>query len=467
MSLRLRLTLWYSGVLAATMVAAATVLYVLLVQGLTREAERAVQAQAEQVHRFLEVRRLPDGREVVLLPRVDVFASPDSFVQAVDAVGTVVGRSENLGPHALPVTRGALAAIRTGRGTMERVRVGNQLLLLYNRPMFPEGGTGIIQVARTLNPVEAVLARVRFLLLVLVVAGIALAGGLGTLLARHALAPIERVTQVARQIASSGDLARRVRYDGPADEVGRLAATFNEMLARLAEAQGRLAQTLEAQRRFVADASHELRTPLTAIRTNAEVLRAGGDALTAEDRNQALADIVSEAERLGRLVTDLLTLARADAGFHLEMGRVDLDRVLGEVHRQARLLARGVEVEAVGGAGSVRGNADAIKQLLLILTDNALKYTPPGGRVRLSAGREDGWVRLEVADTGRGIDPEDLPHVFERFYRADRARTAGGTGLGLAIARWIVDEHGGRIEVESEPGRGTLFRILLPAAPAA
>lgn len=462
MSIRLRLTLWYSGVLAATMLAAALVLYFLLAQGLTREAERAIRIQAEQVHRFLEVRRLPTGAEVVLLPRVDVFASPDTFVQAVDALGTVIGRSENLGPHALPVTQGTQATIRTGRATLERVRVGNQLLLLYNHPMFPEGGTGVIQVARTLNPVEAVLARVRFLLLVLVVAGLGLAAGLGILLARHALAPIERVTQVARQIAASGDLARRVEHRGPADEVGRLAATFNEMLGRLEEAQKRLERTLEAQRRFVADASHELRTPLTAIRTNAEVLRAGGEALSPEDRSQALADIVSEAERLGRLVTDLLTLARADAGFHLETGRADLDCIVGEVLRQARLLARGVEVEAEGRAGAVRGNADALKQLLLILTDNALKYTPAGGRVRLSARREDSWARLEVADTGRGIDPEDLPHIFERFYRADRARTAGGTGLGLAIARWIVDEHGGRIEVESAPGHGTVFRIFLP-----
>ena len=252
--------------------------------------------------------------------------------------------------------------------------------------------------------------------------------------------------------------------------MGRLAATFNDMLDRLQSAYAalqsanrRLEAALESQRRFVADASHELRTPLTTVRGNASLLRRF-DALSPEDRQDAVAQIGAEAERMSRLVNDLLMLARADAGQLLERKPVALAPLIDDVAHQARVLAGGklsVSVLRLGNVDAeVRGDADALRQLLLILVDNAIKYTPAGGSVTLGlrveqTGANQQTARITVIDTGAGIPREDLPHIFERFYRADRARRAGGTGLGLAIGKWIAEAHGGTISVESSPGAGS------------
>jgi signal transduction histidine kinase len=264
------------------------------------------------------------------------------------------------------------------------------------------------------------------------------------------------------------------RGETPRDEVERLATTFNEMLAELQEAYQEQEQTLASQRRFVADASHELRTPLSTIRTNIELLQRAGDELDPADHDEALVDSLAEIERLSRLVGDLLTLARVDSGLRLERrDEIAVDRLVRDMYRQARLLAlpheHTVVAEPVEEA-VVLGEADYLKELLLILVDNAVSYTPDGGHIRLSVQASGDEVRIAVADNGVGIDAADVPHLFERFYRADtaRVRAAGsnrGTGLGLSIAHWIADEHGGRIEVESSPGRGSTFTIVLPRAP--
>lgn len=244
------------------------------------------------------------------------------------------------------------------------------------------------------------------------------------------------------------------------DELGELARTFNEMLGSLEEAYA-------AQQRFVADASHELRTPLTAVCGNLELLRTRADQLPSDEKNALVEAASEEAERMARLVANLLALARADAGQRLPHKLVELDRVLLDVFQQARVLARDVKLSLIElDQLAVLGDADQLKQLLLALVDNALKYTPSGGTVALGLRREGDEAVLEVRDTGIGIAPADLPHVFERFYRADKARSrdAGGTGLGLSIARWIAHEHGGEIVVESQIGRGSTFAVRLPQA---
>lgn len=227
-------------------------------------------------------------------------------------------------------------------------------------------------------------------------------------------------------------------------------------------------QAFTRQRKFTADASHELRTPLALIRANAEMLCRHGERLPEGD-TELVGEIIHETDHLNRLVSDLLTLARADSE-HAEINTkpVDLRALVSDVHEDVQRIAesRGINSQAtLNGPVTVKGDDTRLRQLLLILLDNALKYTDPGGRVSVSLDRVDGHARLQIADTGVGIPAKDLPHIFDRFYRADQAREheSGGTGLGLAIAQWIVQAHHGSIKVDSEVGRGTRFQVDLPA----
>jgi signal transduction histidine kinase len=292
-------------------------------------------------------------------------------------------------------------------------------------------------------------------ILALLGAGVTLAAGV--LLAGRALWPVSALTASAEAIARERDFQHRVPEPSRQDELGRLARTFNAMLASLQQAY-------QAQKQFVSDASHELRAPLTAIQGNLELVERHPD-MPAEDRQEAMGEASREARRLTQLVADLLALARADAGVPLRHERVELDRVVLDALSQARRLAHGqrLEVDALEPA-QVDGDPDRLKQLTLILLDNALKYTPREGSISVGLRRNGMTVALEVHDTGIGISQEDLPRVFERFYRADpaRRRDEGGTGLGLSIARWIAEQHGADIKLSSEPGRGTRVLVSLP-----
>jgi signal transduction histidine kinase len=316
---------------------------------------------------------------------------------------------------------------------------------------------GVIQVAQSLQDVNATLRLLVGLMLAGVVGGLVFASGVGAILAYVALAPIDRMTNTARDIARARDLTRRIESKPTRDEVGRLAATFNEML-------GRIEELFRAQQRFVADVSHELRSPLTAIRGNLDLLRRGAIE-NREERDTALAAIESESARMQRLVQDLLLLAQADAGITIQKNLVELDTLLLEVYRHARMTSTGAKI-SLGSEdqAQVLGDADRLKQLLINLVDNACKYTPNGGEVKLSLERDAHWVRVAIADSGIGIPAQDLPKIFDRFYRVDksRARDQGGTGLGLAICQWIAEAHGGRIEVQSQVGRGSTFTVWLP-----
>lgn len=281
---------------------------------------------------------------------------------------------------------------------------------------------------------------------------------LGWLLARHALRPVAALT--AGAMAQSRAMSRRVKDAGARDELGRLATTFNEILGGQEEAY-------EAQQRFVSAASHELRAPLTVVLANLELLqRADERRMSEAERMQAVGEAHAEAARMARLVADLLSLARADAGVPLRREPVELDRividVIGELRHQ--LTGQRLSVAAFEPV-MVQGDPDRLKQLVLILIDNAIKNTPPGGRVDVSLTRTASDAMIGVRDTGVGIAPNDMRRVFERFYRADpsRARNAGGTGLGLPIARWIAEEHGGTVELASTLGKGTTATVRLPA----
>lgn len=455
MSIRLRLTLWYVGLLGAVLILFGLVLYSVLARSMMNEVDRTIQTRAQQVASSIEVDPvLLSLRGVAILPPVDPFSSPGVFVQVSDREGKIVDRSENLVNRFLPLEASRRERILRGQAEVYILQAGESRLRVFTAPL-PVGPqiVGVIQVAASLYEMDATLQRLAYVLAGGIGLALLVAAIIGAFLARAALQPIDDITRTALRITRTDDLSRRLERVWPQDEVGRLAATFNEMLARIEN-------LFHTQQRFIADVSHELRTPLTTIRGNVDLLRR----LNRIDQD-SLAAIEDEADRMARLVADLLLLAQADAGVKLEKKPVELDTLLLEVYRQARLLADEVRV-TLGHEDQavVLGDADRLKQLLLNLVENALKYTPPGGEVTLSLHRGDGWVRVAVADTGVGIPAQDLPHIFERFYRVDKARSRerGGTGLGLSIAQWIAQAHGGRIEVESEVGKGSTFTVWLP-----
>jgi heavy metal sensor kinase len=290
-----------------------------------------------------------------------------------------------------------------------------------------------------------------------------LAGAAGYWISRRALAPVDAIAEAARS-TTAHDLARRLELPGAADELQRLTVTFNEMLARL---QASFTQVT----RFTADASHELRTPVALVRSTAELtLRHPRDA---QEYREALTEILNEAERMSGLIANLLTLARVDAGSEtLTFETVDVGSLLRHASSRCEPLAHAKQISIERSIGDqsilVRGDPRAFERLFVILIDNAVRYTPEGGRVRVAAKAVHDDAVITVADTGIGIPPEEIPLIFERFYRVDpaRSRDLGGAGLGLSIARWIGEAHRASIHVDSTPGRGSVFEVRIPCVDA-
>jgi signal transduction histidine kinase len=284
-----------------------------------------------------------------------------------------------------------------------------------------------------------------------------IAFGIGWVFSGVTFAPIHRMTQTAQGIGDERDFSRRVDYAGPQDEVGQLASTFNAMLTCLQDAFQKVEHSLQMQRDFVADVSHELRTPLTTLRGNLGLLRRKP---LDEEQTDILNDMVDESDRLIRLVNDLLQLARADAGRNLAKESVDVAVLLEETIRQARQLdsQRGINLESAPNL-NVMGDRDAIKQVFLIALDNALKHS--SGDVNVTARQNGPRVEIRVQDFGEGISPEILEHVFERFYRGEETSTIPGSGLGLSIAKSLVEGMQGVIDIQSEPGKGSIMVIRL------
>ncbi len=489
-SLRLRLTAVATALLATGLALFGTLVHVVSARMLDLEVDRALADRARVVIAQVTVSRTASGLEVQL-PDVDAIAAGGAVVQVTGFDGTIV-RSALLGRATLPLSEAARRAAEAGESSFETIEVEGVRLRIATAPLAWRGETlGVLLVARPLGATEVVTGGLR-LVLVGTGAVVLVVGAAGSwLVTRRALRPLDDFAREAHVIGRAQDFSRRLPPDviATVSEVGTLGTTFNAMLDRLQEAYGavqegnlRLEATLQAQRRFVADASHELRTPLTTIRGNAQLLQRG-TAIADADREEMVGQVASEAERMARLVGDLLTLARADGGLGGSRSGVMMRPLLESVAFQARTLASGrvtVTVVPFTGDGDleVDGDPDGLRQLLLALVDNAIKYTPPGGTVTLAlasvprvarygeggdVGTSSTLARLSVIDTGIGIAPEDLPHVFERFFRADRARHTAGSGLGLSIARWIAEAHGGSVSVESSVGAGSMFTVALPA----
>jgi two-component system, OmpR family, sensor kinase len=318
---------------------------------------------------------------------------------------------------------------------------------------------GTIQVATGLALIDTTQRVLLFVLLFGVVISMSLAAIAAWFSTHQVLVPLETVTQTALQITRADDLSRRINSQGLSenDEIGQLIAAFNLTL-------GRLEQLFHTQRRFLTDVGHELRTPLTVIKGNVSLMRRMECA-----EEDMLDSIEDEADRLTRLAGDLLFLSQAESGkLPLDWRKVELDELVLDVIQQMRVLARGQIQLRIGDFDQVHvcGDRDRLKQVLVNLISNAVRYTPAGGEVIVNLGKTEYEAFVTVEDTGPGISPEDLPHIFERFYRGEKSRTRArdgqGFGLGLSIAYWIVRNHHGRISVDSELGRGTRFDVMLP-----
>ncbi|MDP9458089.1 MAG: HAMP domain-containing histidine kinase [Actinomycetota bacterium] len=469
MPIRWRLTLFNALVIGAILLASGTALFFFVREALLSGVEEAARNRALAVARTVEAGKAVDEDELGPPPALE-----GVFALVRDEDGRVLARSFDLPARAREADTAWRRALQSGRPAEGTLEVSEESpAYVYAVPVDGGGGRGarVVEAGRSYESAHKTLETLAAALVAVVLVAVLLSVVGAYLLARAALSPVAAVAAAARRIKES-DLSERLPVGNPNDEIGGLTATMNGLLSRLEaafarreEALSRLEEALGQQRRFVADASHELRTPLTNIEGYSEMLRqwALRDPETAGESVEA---IEAESRRMRGLVEGLLALARGDEGPPLKPETQDLGALTAEAVRSARAAAGGkvaVEYEPPG-RGEVVAVCDRtrIGQALSVLLDNAIKYTPEGGEVRVEARTREEVAELEVSDTGAGIPAEQLPLVFERFYRGDSARTRGGAGLGLAIARQIAEAHGGSIEARSEPGKGSAFVLRIP-----
>jgi signal transduction histidine kinase len=442
-SLRVRLALFGAAVVALTLVLFGSLLYTLLAHGATTNQDDALRNRASEAVASLNAAAGITPRASIA--PADLRTSTDVFVEVLDPTWTAIYSTAQLkGSAPIPSARFRVTAAEVFGGYFDT----EQGLRLFALPF----NGGYVLTGQSTRVLQSNLSGVLGFLIISGVPTLIAALAASWLVAGRALKPLKDVAGTADDIGRARDFGRRLPQRRSRDEVALLSTSFNRMLDQLQD-------SYESQRRFVADASHELRTPLTTIQGNAGLL-ARGPAVSDEVLRAAAADIAAETARMTRLVDRMLTLARADSGLALELAPVELGQVVVEVCRQAQTVHSHRQVESVAGAATIAGDEDAIRQLIWILLDNALRHAR--SRVSVTVAIEGAWARLTVADDGPGIAVDEREHVFERFYRSDRSRTGQGAGLGLSIARWIVEQHRGRILAgEGELG-GAAIWVDLP-----
>ena len=454
-SIKFRLTIWYLVVLGALLLLFGVIAYLMLSHSLYQSLDDSLKLGVAQLENSLEV---DDGG--IGFQNDNQFNFGEQSIELVllyDDSGHLVqswGKRVEI-PQIYTLLNEALA----GQSSFITSHTGNgQEIRLYVAPLKGESGIpATVVVGRSTADVKDVLERFRYILMFAVLATVVLAGGGGLFLANRAFRPVGQITRTAREIEET-DLSRRIEVLSE-DELGNLASTLNQMIARLERAFNR-------QRQFTADASHELRTPLTVIQ--AESTLALRKERTENDYQKSLELISQEAVYMSALVDKLLFLARSDTGKEqLDFEAVNLKQLLTDLASETEMLCqeKGLQFE-LGPLEDliVRGDKVKLKQLFLNLLDNAIRYTPSAGTVSISVAKEGETAVVTIRDTGIGIPKEHIPHIFERFYRMDKARsrTEGGAGLGLSICQHIVEVHSGRIEVESQVGQGSTFSVFLP-----
>jgi two-component system, OmpR family, sensor histidine kinase MprB len=451
MSFRTRLALVSAAAVALAVVLASVVVYVVVRNQLRGTVDEALQDRAAEVSRT-PLRVLRDfnfgGNGPFLLPGPELGGAP-GYIQLLRSDGDTVRPPD--APVELPVSEDALGA---ARGERDAFFADADVAGVHVRVLtFPYAEGYAVQIARPLTEVDHSLGRIRLFLILIAAIGIAVAAALGLVVARAALAPVRRLTDATERVTRTGDLSERIETHGD-DELSRLGGSFNAML-------GALESSTRAQRQLVADASHELRTPLTSLRTNIEVL-AGKRKLPAGERERLLGDVVEQLGEMTTLIAELIELARVGRP-PSEAEDVRLDLVAAEAAERAGRDRPGITFATDLTETVVHGDRAAIERAVANLLDNAGKWSPPDGRIEIAVRDAE----LTVRDHGPGIDEDDLPFVFDRFYRAASARGMPGSGLGLAIVRQVAESHGGTVMAERAEGGGTMIRLKLDGIPPA
>jgi two-component system, OmpR family, sensor histidine kinase MprB len=442
MSFRARIALASAVGVALAVVLASALVYVVAKGQLQAPVDEALERRATEIE-LNPIARIPLGDEGFALGLRPEFGEARGYIQLVTAEGQ--SGVPPLQRIELPFDARVLEVAAGNRPAFwTETEVGGEHLRVFT---FAYGPGSAVQVARPLTEVDDSLRGLGVMLLLIAAGGIAVAAVLGLLVARTALGPVTRLTETAERVSVTGDLSERIEVGG-GDELSRLATSFNTMLAALEE-------STRAQRQLVADASHELRTPLTSLRTNIEVLAANQE-LPADERNRLLSDVVEQLEEMTTLISELIELARAEQQV-AEPEDLRLDLLTSDAVERVRRNRPGVGFRPRLEASVVRGVPATLERAIGNLLDNAAKWSPPGAEVEVEAG--DGYV--SVRDHGPGIADEDLPYVFDRFYRARSARGLPGSGLGLAIVRQVAEAHGGDVVAERMPGGGTKMTLRL------
>jgi two-component system OmpR family sensor kinase len=459
MSLRYRLAMLYTSIVGGILLLFGVAVYSAVRVSLITDIDNNLGRMASDMLPYIFIN---SKGELNVKTKPDFGFSADVFVQIWGRPNELRWSSVNVQQLNRPLdTVGLQSSEPVYRDTSINTEQGSAHLRVLTVPLsLGDRPIGAIQVGSSLAVVDVTQQALLIVLVIGVVLSMMVAGYASWISTRQALAPLGDVTQTALQITKADDLSRRIPYSGPAyDEVGQLIHAFNQTL-------GRLENLFHTQRRFLVDVGHELRTPLTVIRGNVDLMRRIGEA-----DDESMTSIVEEVDRLTRLVGDLLLLAQAESGkLPLDHRLVELDTILFEVLQQMRVLAREKINVKLGEIDQVLvcGDKDKLKQVMVNLIGNAINYTPSGGEVLITLGKLDNRARITIVDNGAGIPAEDLPYIFERFYRGEKSRTRSkdgkGFGLGLSIAYWIVRNHDGAIEVDSKVGEGTQFRIYLPLA---
>jgi heavy metal sensor kinase len=456
--LRARITAWYFAVLVVTFASLAWISDLGFQHSIETTVNDASRANLESIERVL-VRTAPKGLDEVkdeLYELAGLWANA-ALLEVTDGAGNVIFQSALFAKpyHPLP-------PVDQKEITFFTTNLEKQQYRIATRTIETVGQTFRARAAIPTEPFDQALDRFRLILEETLPFLIIFASFAGYWLSGRALAPVNEIIRTARNIGVQ-NLSGRLAVPRANDELRRLSETLNDMLTRIEASVKRITQ-------FTADASHDLRTPVALIRTNAEV--ALRRSRSEQEYRETLSRILTSSEETTHLIENLLALARADAGAaDLRFQKMDLVPHLDRIGNEAEIMtaAKGIRFKRELPLGPVQVSADlaATERLILIVLDNAVKYTPPGGSIEMNLSNGAGSACIEIRDTGIGIDAKDLPHVFERFYRADEARSRepGGAGLGLAIAHWIVEMHGGAIKAHSAPGAGSNFQITFPIVP--